>query len=362
MVLIILLGLVASYLLWPKSLSLFVPAPVTLVAPVAYEFDAPPIDIEPFAIDATNSGATTKPSTNELDRVLPANFVLSGPLYDQLDRLAEVVPIRVFAERRTLDMVGINHDTHVHVDVSGLKLRDALNGLQSAAAPAIFVFTGRGVDRLNFALTIERVRDQSRVTTVVYDVSDLCGGPLSFNGARNTGRVPTYERVDRLIAEIESSLISQIRINAGPTTVASPDPVNPIDERAAGRGQLSPEWLGGKPNVRPITDGKTFNLIVSAEPFTQYAIGRFIMTRRNLVNLNGQRLEFARRASLVIVPAIALLLVVRGGSYFLIRARRKRNNLCLSCGYDLRSSPDRCPECGHPAPSHPSLSRSAETS
>jgi hypothetical protein len=48
-------------------------------------------------------------------------------------------------------------------------------------------------------------------------------------------------------------------------------------------------------------------------------------------------------ALLAIAPAGWLVATVS-------RRRRSRAGCCTRCGYDLRASPDRCPECGTPAP------------
>ena len=45
----------------------------------------------------------------------------------------------------------------------------------------------------------------------------------------------------------------------------------------------------------------------------------------------------------LIAPTIALVRVRR-------RRRRLREHHCLGCGYDLRASRERCPECGTPIP------------
>jgi hypothetical protein len=45
--------------------------------------------------------------------------------------------------------------------------------------------------------------------------------------------------------------------------------------------------------------------------------------------------------------ALTLIPVSLYGAHLVRRRCQKANGLCIHCGYDIRATPMRCPECGH---------------
>jgi hypothetical protein len=66
----------------------------------------------------------------------------------------------------------------------------------------------------------------------------------------------------------------------------------------------------------------------------------------------GASSEYGAESSWIIAtPAwlimiVSLLMPLQRVFSFISRHRRKRRRLCVQCGYDVRATPDRCPECG----------------
>jgi hypothetical protein len=66
------------------------------------------------------------------------------------------------------------------------------------------------------------------------------------------------------------------------------------------------------------------------------------------------KVEMRQREIGIVIPYWFLFLATLALPAVVIVQRRRRStrtsrSLCLQCGYDLRASPDRCPECGTPA-------------
>jgi hypothetical protein len=69
----------------------------------------------------------------------------------------------------------------------------------------------------------------------------------------------------------------------------------------------------------------------------------------NLVGTHFWCLTLPHWLLLVVLGVLPVIRITR----FIRRRRQHREGCCQTCGYDLRATPDRCPECGTVVPSSP---------
>jgi hypothetical protein len=103
----------------------------------------------------------------------------------------------------------------------------------------------------------------------------------------------------------------------------------PVPVRRTYGGEGLTEWVLTPPEKGPVV------------PDVPTLLGFGILSENGPpLSLRGVVLPCAAPALVLATPAIMLF------AHSVRRARRQERGACLACGYDLRATPGRCPECG----------------
>jgi hypothetical protein len=112
---------------------------------------------------------------------------------------------------------------------------------------------------------------------------------------------------------------------------------------------IEQDHLNIYPTPQPVTGGSGGSALPASNPLPAGFFGfSFATTARPgaIRGLDDSKLFYAIIPHWSLVLALALVATHQFLGPAARRARRREKGQCPNCGYDLRASPDRCPECG----------------
>jgi hypothetical protein len=245
---------------------------------------------------------------DSMNRTLPSRRFDSTALAVVIDFLRGGRPSSIFVNWRALREAKINAMTPVTVELKGHHLNQGLAAvLKAASRPDARLEWVVNDDVITISLEDDLAKN---VQTRVYDVRDVIA-PRSASAK---------ERADNA-----QKLIDYLRTEIAPESWR--DAVQPAKRNAYG-------------SIREISG----QIVVTQSPYHQQLVMHELERRRWLRTLRA----FGWRTLAVFTgtmgfTTLALIPLRR-------RIKRSQKGLCPRCGYDLRATPQRCPECGHTPP------------